>query len=391
MSDSGADEEQADILRMEAQLEALGRDNLMLRETLDAIGGTIVVFGPQQEFLYGNRGYFDMFPHLVSNERLAGLRYGEVLALSIAAGTVLDPRARQDKAAFIAAREEEIKDRSIASREIHNPANDKWAQIRTTWAPSGNRISLRVDITALKRLQLELQRAQRLETIGRISAGVAHDFNNLLTVIVSNLEMMQMRQEPAVRVRAMAASALRASEAGARLVRQLLTFARRDVTNPELLDPNALLSGMADLLRRTVVKSITLALELGENVGQSQFDASQFESAIMNLVLNARDAVAAKIAAESRGESGRITITTTRAGDMIAVRVSDTGIGMAADVAAQAFEPFFTTKPIGAGSGLGLSQVYGFATGIGGDAHIDSVPGDGTTVTLLLPITQEPG
>jgi len=288
------------------------------------------------------------------------------------------------------------------------------------WTPSGNRVALRIDITELKRLQQELLRAQRMETIGRISRGVAHDFNGLLTVIVSNLEMIGLYAADPGRVVALADGALNAAESGARLIRQLLTFTRRDVTRPRVLDPNELLAGMDDLLRRTTGPEIDFEIVTDAAAGHAYFDASQFEGAIMNLALNARDAVRA--ADRSNGEAGngeagtgeagtgeagtgeavndeaggsgpgKIVISTGRlaAGDgtFVAVSVADTGCGMAPEVAALAFDPFFTTKPTGSGPGLGLSQVYGFVTGAGGQARIDSTVGQGTTVTMLLPLAE---
>jgi signal transduction histidine kinase len=216
-----------------------------------------------------------------------------------------------------------------------------------------------------------------METIGRIAGGVAHDFNNLLTVIISNLEIIRLKPGDVGRVEKLTAAAMGAAESGAALIRQLLTFARRDMTRPRRLAPNTLLLGMEDLLRRTVGRDIEFALMLDAEAGEALVDPGQFESAMINLVLNAREAIG--------GGKGRIVITTRRAAeDMLAVDVTDTGCGMTPEIAAQAFEPFFTTKPVGTGPGLGLSQVYGFAEGAGGRVTIDSTPGAGTTVTLLL-------
>ncbi|MCW3477756.1 ATP-binding protein [Rhodovastum sp. RN2-1] len=366
-----------------AELAALRGENAMLRETLDAIDGTVAVYGPDLRYRFGNRRYHELFPHLPPDEMLAGRHYADVLALSIDAGTVADRSAYADPQAFIARRVAEIGDRDRKSRELYNKKTDTWALIRVKWTPTGNRVALRVDITELKRLQQELLRSQRMETIGRISGGVAHDFNNLLTVIIGNLEMIRLRPDDPARVRARSAAALAAAEAGAQLIRQLLTFAQRDIARPRIVNPNVLLAGMADLLRRTIGQAIPLAMALGPDVGSANIDASQFESAIVNLLLNAREAV---VAVRGIDATGAITLTTRNEGrDMIAVSVSDTGAGMTEDVAAQAFEPFFTTKPMGTASGLGLSQVYGFAAGAGGQARIDSAPGRGTTITLLLP------
>jgi signal transduction histidine kinase len=284
----------------------------------------------------------------------------------------------------------DLDDRSKTGRDVYNPVHDRWLELRVRWTPSGNSVALRIDVSELKRLQQEVLRAQRVETIGRTSAGVAHDFNNLLTVIISTLELINLRADNPARVATLAATALESAESGARLVRQLLTYARRDVTQPELLDPNAVLTGIAALLRRTAGSEVMLTFKLGGDaggLGLARFDPSQFEGALINLVMNARYAVEA--AWERLQGGGLITLTTARHagenGDMLAISVADNGIGMPEDIAAHAFEPFFTTRGVGGGSGLGLSQVYGFAAGAGGQTRIDSTPGAGTTVTILLP------
>jgi signal transduction histidine kinase len=206
---------------------------------------------------------------------------------------------------------------------------------------------------------------------------------------VSNLEMIRLYARDPARVATLTDRALHAAEAGAGLIRQLLTFARRDMTRPQVHDPNLLLVGMDDLLRRTIGPDIGFELRPCGDAGQACFDASQFEGAIANLALNAREAV------RSNGAAGRIRISTGREtgadGSFVAISVADTGCGMPPEVAAQAFEPFFTTKPPGSGPGLGLSQVYGFVTGAGGQARIDSTVGQGTTVTMLLPVAEAVG
>lgn len=363
-----------------ATIAALQRENALLRETLDAIDGTVVVYDSDLRYRFSNRGYHDLFPHLPSDQDLAGKHFADILALSIAAGAVADPEAAVEPASFTARRIAEIQDRSRPVREARNPKTDTWSQIRVKWTPTDNRVALRVDITALKRLEQELLRAQRLETVGRISGGVAHDFNNLLTVIMSNLELIRLRPTDIPRVDRLAADALQAADAGARLIRQLLTFSRRDMTQPRPWDPGELLTGMEDLLQRTAGTGNQLVLNLDPAAGQSIFDASQFESAIINLLLNAREAIALT------GTHGAVTVSTRQVGAAsLTISVTDSGGGMSPEVATQAFEPFFTTKAFGLGPGLGLSQVYGFVTGAGGHVTIDTLSGKGSTITLCLP------
>ncbi len=248
------------------------------------------------------------------------------------------------------------------------------------------------DVTELKRLRQELLRTERMDTVGRLARVVAQDFNNLLMVIVSNLDLIRRRAAEPMRVAALADRALSAAESGARLSRQLLTFAHRDLAQPRVRDPNALLRGMDELLRRSVGPDIVFAILPGPRVGTAYFDGAQFERAIVNLIMNSREAV---IAAGLAGSAdGRVTITTERVehadGASIAIAVADTGVGMTPEIVVQASEPFFTTKPPGSGAGLGLSQVYDFVTAAGGDLRIDSAPGRGATVTMLLPAAEAP-
>ncbi|HEY0267162.1 MAG TPA: ATP-binding protein, partial [Rhizomicrobium sp.] len=300
----------------------------------------------------------------------------------IDAGSVVDRQAYTDRAAFVARRLVEMQDRTLETREAYEQQHDRWWQFRVKYTPSGNRVSLRIDITDLKRLQQQLLRAHRMETIGRVSGGVAHDFNNLLTIITGSLEMIRLRASDP-RVTGLADTALTAAENGARLIRQLLTFAHRDLTRPRLLDPSAVLAGMEELLRRTAGAEVDFALDLAKGLGKARFDPVQFESAIVNLILNAREALAGRPAPR------RILVATGRQNvngqDFLAISITDSGVGMTEEAVAQAFEPFFTTKPVGSGPGLGLSQVHGFATGAGGQAHIHSLRARGTTVTILLP------
>ncbi len=372
----------------------LRRDSRMLRETLDAIDGPVVVYSNTLVYVFGNRAYHAFYPHLPPEEVLVGKSYDEVLGLSIAAGAVSNPRAALDTAAYVAERRTAMLDRQDKISESHNPKLRRWSSVRVQWTPSGNRVSLRVDITAIKRLQQDLLNTQRMKTIGRISGGVAHNFNNLLTVISGNLEMLLDDPGLSEAGRHMAMRAFSGAEAGARLVRQLLTFARRDITQSRVLDPNTLVADMAELLRGGAGSGIIVMVELEAGVGMVDVDPAQLSDALMNLVLNAREAVEAA-ARGGAATGGRITITTSRSEDapdfvsipsFVSIRVTDNGIGMAPEVAAEAFDPFFTTKGLAVASGLGLSQVHGFAIGAGGTVTIDSTRGEGTTIDIRLPV-----
>ncbi len=245
------------------------------------------------------------------------------------------------------------------------------------------------DVTAQREAEAQLQHAQKMESVGQLTGGVAHDFNNLLTVVVGSLDAAVGRAPP--ELRPLVESALQAAERGAALVRQLLGFSRRQTLIPERLRLNDLAAGMEDLLRRTLGEHVEIEMKVREDLWPAFADKSQVESALLNLAINARDAMP---------EGGKLTIETDNAhldgdyaarnaevtaGDYVTLAVTDTGTGMTAEVLERAFEPFFTTKEVGKGSGLGLSMIYGFAKQSGGHLKIYSEVGHGTTVRLYMP------
>jgi PAS domain S-box-containing protein len=243
---------------------------------------------------------------------------------------------------------------------------------------------------ALEAADAALFQAQKMESIGQLTGGIAHDFNNLLSVLSSGLEVLSMqRVEGEHRV---IDSMRRAIDRGARLNQQLLAFARQQPLQAEPRNLNNIVRGFETVLRRAVSANIEFVIELDRRAHSASIDTARLESALLNLVVNARDAMQ---------DGGRLTITTANvtlrdheagsllAGDYVRVRVSDTGSGMTPDVVARAFEPFFTTKEVGKGTGLGLSQVYGFIKQSGGEVVITSRIGEGTEVSIYLPIVAD--
>jgi len=244
---------------------------------------------------------------------------------------------------------------------------------------------------ALQVAQDSVFRVQRLEAVGQLTGGVAHDFNNLLTVVAGALELLKRPGTSEGRSEKLLALALNAVDRGARLTRSLLAFSRRQTLNTEPLDANALIQESMTLVARAAGEAIRLELLLDPALPACQADAAQLEAALINLVINACDAMPA---------GGELSIATRRAvlsvadlaenpeaspGEFVAIAVTDTGSGMSEDVKAHAFEPFYTTKEPGKGTGLGLSQVFGFVRQLGGHVAIDTGAGQGTTVTLYLP------
>ena len=247
---------------------------------------------------------------------------------------------------------------------------------------------LQIEVNEREQAEAALRQAQRMEAIGQLTGGVAHDFNNLLTVVSGNAELL-CDNAPNDAVLRRASAIMRAAERGKRLTRQLLAFSRRQTLRPEPVDLRQRTREIADMLSRSLRTDIEVTVDMPEQLWPVAIDPAEFELALLNIGVNARDAMP---------EGGRLRVTANNVtyrsgnlesdgltGDFVAVTLSDTGAGMSPDVRAHAFEPYFTTKEEGVGSGLGLSQVYGFAKQSGGTATIDSTPGKGTSVKLLLP------
>ena len=368
-------------------------ENRLLRETLDAVDASIVVHDSELRFRLCNKGYHERYPYLPPAHELVGRHFSEVLRMSIAAGIYASPRAVTDTEAYVAERVAEMGVRTDKVGEVFQSSTGKWSQVRVRWTPAGNRVTLRVDMTQSKRMEEELIRTQRVKTVGRISGGVAHHFNNLLTVICGSLDMVLQHPELPPASRVLAERALAGAEKGGRLTQQLLTFARRAVTRPRRIDPNLFLDSIAALLQGALGSAATLVMHLDDAAAQVWIDPATFETAMMNLILNARDATAARTASLSGGGArgaGMVAITTGlvrhNAKAFRRIAVADDGEGMSPEVAAEAFEPFFTTRHMSVASGLGLSQVHGFADAAGGLARISSTRGDGTVVEILLPV-----
>jgi PAS domain S-box-containing protein len=248
------------------------------------------------------------------------------------------------------------------------------------------------DLTTRRDSEEQIRQMQKMDAVGQLTGGIAHDFNNMLLVIGGNVESLQRRlpRDDATTQRLLSAAS-RGVERAATLTHRLLAYSRRQPLDPKLIELNRLIIGMSDLLVRTLGAQIRVESVLSAGLWPISADANQIENAILNLALNSRDAMP---------EGGKLTVETANtsldevyarsnpevvAGQYVMVAVSDTGVGMAPDIVENAFEPFFTTKSRGEGTGLGLSQVYGFIKQSGGHLKIYSEPGDGTTVRLYLP------
>jgi PAS domain S-box-containing protein len=269
-----------------------------------------------------------------------------------------------------------------------------WLRLTRSWLPAAPGLppvllAIGEDVTPQRDMQARLRQAQRLEAVGQLTGGVAHDFNNLLAIIVLDAELLAEALADDPEHGRLAAEIVATAGHGAELTRRLLAFARRQTLQPRAMDLNASITEAASLLRRTLGPAFQVELNLASGLWPLRADPSQVGDALLNLALNARDAMP---------DGGTLTIATANApvaadaatpelpaGDYVSLTVADTGTGMTPEVLERAMEPFFTTKPPGAGTGLGLSMIYGFARQSGGTLVLDSAPGAGTTVRLLLP------
>lgn len=252
-------------------------------------------------------------------------------------------------------------------------------------------ISVLTDVTQMKALEIQLMQSQKMEAVGQLTGGLAHDFNNLLAVIIGNLQLLERALGDDARARKKASSALKAAERGADLTQRLLAFSRRQTLDTEVIDVNDLVHGMQDMLTRTLGSSIKLNVHLADNIWPTDSDIGQLESAILNLAVNARDAMdnggtlTIETARKTLAESYAATHSEVSPGDYVVISVSDTGCGIPAEYLEKVFQPFFSTKEVGRGTGLGLSMVYGFAKQTGGHVGVYSEPGYGSTFRLYLP------
>ncbi|HEX6841695.1 MAG TPA: ATP-binding protein, partial [Stellaceae bacterium] len=243
------------------------------------------------------------------------------------------------------------------------------------------------ETTERRRIEDALRQSQKMEAVGQLTGGIAHDFNNMLTVIAGNLELLEGKLGDEPRLLRLVTSAALAASRAEKLTQQLLTFSRRQQLRSQPIDFNQIVIGMDDLLHRTVGEHIEIRKQLAAELWPALADPNQIETALLNLILNARDAMPS---------GGHITIETGNTevaaghrefspGAYAVLSVTDTGQGMSDEVLAHVFEPFFTTKEVGKGTGLGLSQVYGFVKQSAGHVKVDSRVGGGTTVRLYLP------
>ncbi|MDO9714270.1 CHASE3 domain-containing protein [Paracraurococcus lichenis] len=386
------------LLAFSARLLAAARDKLsrseveqrmlavQLRASLDCISQGMGVFGTDHRLLRWN----ECFPTLLALPEAMmrqGVTYREIATWTAEVGG----------GGLVLETEDQIRHgrggRATGEPVVYERTRDsdgRSLEFRRTVMPGGYVVMV-TDITERVRAETSAREAQRMQAMGQLTGGIAHDFNNLLAVVLGSLELAKRCIEADSPILPRIERAIWGAKRGASLTQQLLAFARRQPLAPAPIDLSATLLGMSDLLQRTLGKHIEVQVVDAAGLWPAMVDATQVESALLNLTLNARDAMP---------DGGRLTIevankvldtdyarqhTEVSPGDYVMLAVSDTGIGMSPEVLARVFEPFFTTKDVGKGTGLGLPMVFGFAKQSGGHVKIYSEPGEGTTVRLYLP------
>jgi signal transduction histidine kinase/CheY-like chemotaxis protein len=360
--------------------ESLARERAVLEATITGMGDGIMMVDGNLRLMAWNQRFPD-FTGVPADILRVGLPMEDILRGQAESGEF----GPVDVEAEVARRMALLRSGgSMGTIERLRPSG-RQLEIRRNPLPGGGFVTLYTDVTARHETEERLRETQTLAAIGRLTAGVAHDFNNLLIAISGNADMLhnQLSEHPTY-ARRLALIQLAAGR-GSDLVRQLLAFSRKQPLTPVQVDLNKLVLGMDDLLHATLGRGISVETKLDERLWPALVDPVQIEHVILNLAINARDAMP---------DGGKLTITTGNTapgppdlppGDYVVVVVSDTGTGMNDEVLSSAFEPFFTTKPPGEGSGLGLSQVHGVASQSGGGVHIQSEVGKGTTISVYFP------
>ncbi|MDP6565378.1 MAG: PAS-domain containing protein [Alphaproteobacteria bacterium] len=377
-----------DISERETAEQALRTSEERFRDFAESASDWFWEMGPDLEFTYGS----DRFYEITGWRREEIYGRGREFLVHPELEDLAGEKWRDHFARL--GRHEPFANFEYAARSKNGPFKNLSLSGLPVFAADGTFLGYRgtgSDITEQKQQQEQLRQAQKMEAVGQLTGGVAHDFNNLLAVIMGNLELLLENTEPGGKISGLANKALAATLRGADLTHRLLAFSRRQPLRPVSVDVNRLAHDMQDLLVRTLGEAIGIELVGGAGLWRCDVDPGQLENTILNLSINARDAMP---------QGGRLTIETSNArlddayaaaqadvapGQYVLLAISDTGSGMPPEVIAQAFDPFFSTKDAGRGSGLGLSMIYGFVKQSGGHARIYSEVGEGTTMKIYLP------
>jgi len=370
------------LLSSEASLRAA---ESLLDSAIQSFSEGFVLFDADDRYVFANEHYLNTHP-IVREVQQPGTKFAEIVHKLAEAGFYGSEIDNIDE--FVQSRIELFR---TGKPYQYCTDDDVWFEVFSYRTADGGTALVRSDITERKKLEQKLAHAQRMEAVGQLTGGVAHDFNNLLAVMVGNAEIIEHAVGDDDTLRKNARTIIQAVDRGASLTNRLLAFSRQQPLVPAASDIKGLIANLEDMLRRTLGETIEMKVDSGPDLWPATIDPHQFENALINLAINARDAMAS--GGELAISSSNVVLDEEYArrqdevmpGDYVEVSVRDTGTGMPPETLKKAFEPFFTTKEVGEGSGLGLSMVYGFAKQTKGHASIESEPGRGTTVRLFLP------
>ncbi|OZG72576.1 hypothetical protein BTA51_15815 [Hahella sp. CCB-MM4] len=383
-----------DALQMRKVSQDLKAQTKLLETVFNQIHDGLSVFSRDQRLIAWNRRYLEIF-ELSPDEVYANMGLSEVQSIM----------SRQPHRNLTIDRHPiDMEDLNLARLESaqtfeRHYDSGKVIEFRSQPMPEGGFVTLYRDLTERRTMEQQLIQSQKMEVLGQLTGGVAHDFNNLLAAILGSLQLLNQGPELEENQQRQIQRALRVTEKGVALVQRLLAFSRKQQLYPERTNVDELLEGMMDLIEYSVGQNIDVTTDLQAATGEVFVDPSQLENAILNLALNSSAAMpeGGKLifrtrilpqVTEDRGQSRNEQRNDheLKNGDTVSLTVEDTGSGIPRDLQERILEPFFTTKPVGKGSGLGLSMVYGFATQSGGHLDIDSAPGKGTRISLTFPL-----
>ena len=371
---------------LQAQEDAL-EAQLRLHNAIDSISEGFAYFDAEDRLVLCNKRYREIFPEL-ADLLVPGMKFEEGLRAGIERGMTLPEGQSVEE--FVNLR----MNRHLNPDQggfIVRLSGDRWVQIVERRTEDGGVVGVWTDITELKRREQQLAQAQKMEALGQLTGGIAHDFNNLLAVVLGNLELLQSQTSNDNRFTRYIERSIAGARRGAALTQRLLAFSRKHPLRAQSTDVNELLRGMTELLKGSLGEAISVDYELTEELWNAHVDPNQLETVILNLVVNARDAMpdggtlVVRSANRRRVGSRRAQVVGDEQEDFVLISVTDSGSGMSAEIQERVFEPFFTTKEVSHGSGLGLSIVYGFVQQSNGHIDVESSQGKGTTVSLYLP------
>ena len=375
-----------DITERRAAEEALHDSRLRLADAVESFPGGFILYDAEERLVLCNNKYREFYPS-IAHLLKPGARLEDVARISFEAGDVMG--AEENVEVWMKKRLE--RNRAASGTHEQQLKDGRWLLCSKRKTSDGGTVGIRTDVTEMKQVQAKLHQAQKMEVVGQLTGGIAHDFNNLLAIVMGNLELIGSEIEEGAAMGDYLEAAFSAADDAATLTQRLLAFSRNQPLTPKDTDINALVQKMVALVGRTIDASIAIQCDFTDDLAPVSIDSGQLENALLNLVVNARDAMP---------NGGKLFISTNSRivdreaeddespmapGNYISLTVTDTGGGMGPDVLEHVFEPFFTTKEVGEGSGLGLSMVYGFVKQSGGHVTIQSAEGQGTTVTLYLP------